>query len=755
MLSCFFMLAMNAQNLQIHGKINDRQQQPVGYVSVALLAADSTTLVTGTITNDNGEFSLPGIHPGKYFISISYIGYQPQKQELNVTSNQTLSFVLEEDDYLLGEVEVTANRSSTVRQTAMQKTFMLSAAAIKKKDILDALQEIPNLEIDMNTRKISLADGSKPLILVNGIRRDGGLSSISPEDILSVDVVPTSSAEFMQQGYTSVINIKVKKSDKSYTTFNGGINTHPLVLFGIGDASLEFGNSNYSLYFSGQSFAFINNKSNMEERTETQSSIRHSKYKRKAEYWDSNFAIGGSRSWSDTDYSSFNASINYIPQSSDAEGTTTLTNRNPNEVNDYLYMREFDDKLWTGSLNFYHKHSFTTSNLEFLLSLNISDNKNCADQIETGEANEILSNYNFHNKRMSGYFTPSYEFMLGGLNSKIGLHTYYQHNKIVRNEGQKSEFAHKEWSEYVFLDVNKAWEKFSFAASAGLDVVFRDVEGHTDRYFNFRPVVNLGYKFNNHHALNLSYSMQATSPDVVQLNPYNTSSDTLSISTGNPYLKPYRTHRLRLGYTLTTKSFYAEPYVSYRRIDDAIVATGSTNSDGQYVQSLANQEYSDLWTVGAILRYSIPNIGFIGFNLAHNTIRFPEISQKDSYFTGRVNWGLTLNKFSFTGYYGLPTHVYAKYRHNYSTPESNCSLSYSVSSRLDVSAGMRFIFSKKRVEQDVEMPGYTYHYENRFTNRGNIVMLGIRFKFDDKRQQKKKENKIPESRDRGFRLINE
>ena len=54
---------------------------------------------------------------------------------------------------------------------------MLSAISMKKKDVLQALQEIPSLMVDLDTRKIMMNDGGKPLVLVNGVRREGGLSS--------------------------------------------------------------------------------------------------------------------------------------------------------------------------------------------------------------------------------------------------------------------------------------------------------------------------------------------------------------------------------------------------------------------------------------------------------------------------------------------------------------------------------------------------------------------------------------------------
>lgn len=251
---------LHAQNFTFKGVIIDKNKQPISYASVALLASDSTTLVTGTISDDKGQFQLSNINKGKYYVSLSFIGFKPSKELITLTSNTERTFVLEDDAIALNEVVVKTNRSNIIKQSATGQTFMLSESALKKKDILESLQEVPALSIDPGTRKISLNDGSNPLILINGIRKEGGLSAINPEDILSVEVVPTSSAEFLREGYTSVLNIKVKQTDRSYTSFNGGINSSPLLLFGISDASLEFGNSKSSFYISGQTFTFLNNK---------------------------------------------------------------------------------------------------------------------------------------------------------------------------------------------------------------------------------------------------------------------------------------------------------------------------------------------------------------------------------------------------------------------------------------------------------------------------------------------------------------
>ena len=60
--------ALQAQNLTVKGDVFDEQKQPVIYASVALLDPDSTSLETGTITDDQRHFQLPDIKPG--FISL-------------------------------------------------------------------------------------------------------------------------------------------------------------------------------------------------------------------------------------------------------------------------------------------------------------------------------------------------------------------------------------------------------------------------------------------------------------------------------------------------------------------------------------------------------------------------------------------------------------------------------------------------------------------------------------------------------------
>lgn len=747
-------LEIKAQEIILTGKVTDSKQQPVAYASIALMGKDGQTLITGTISNADGLFSFRNLDSGPYILSVSFVGYKPLRLPVDLKKDLSMDCMLEEEAVSLGEVTVEANRSNIIKQSAKGQTFMLSEASMRKKDIIQALQEIPALIVNPDTRKLSLSNGSTPLILVNGVRRDGGLSAINPENIISVDIVQTASAEFMREGYTSVVNINTKKEDRKYTAFNGGINSHPAIRFGIADMSLETGNSHFSLYVTAQSFAFLHNKSDMFERTSTAGSLRELTYKRDSHYNDTYMAIGGDKLWSKADYSSFSVTFNYIPQWNEAYGQDRLSNHSTGVVTPYSHWRELKDKSYIGSINLYHKHQFADKSVfDCLLQLNLSKNINKVEQVEENKWQVNAFHYDFHNSRRGVSFIPSYKFQVAGCAIKIGVNTYFQSNRIDRKTGTPSAFKHEEWDEYVYVDASRAWGNFSLAASVGIDAVFRDVEGYKDRYYNLRPVINMNYRFNAAHSLMLSYNMQSVAPNVIQLNPYNTSSDTLTVSSGNPFLKPYRVQNIRLGYTCTGKGFYVEPFFHFRQVNDAIVATGE-DKGGYYVKSLDNQLKYTMLTGGINLRYTIKKVGFLGMSMNYNHIAFSGISQKNDYITGRFYGGLNYKKFGLNFSYGLPDNKYDMYTRAYSSPESNATLSYDISKSWNLSAGMRFIGWKKHVERWVDMPDYSSYYDNRFTNRANIVMMGVRYKFQSRGKTKREQKKL-QNTDKGFRVISE
>src|SRR5687768_14698527 len=60
----------------IYGKLVDaKTKQPVEYASVALLRAKDSSVVTGMLSKNNGDFSLENLAFGPYLLRINFMGY--------------------------------------------------------------------------------------------------------------------------------------------------------------------------------------------------------------------------------------------------------------------------------------------------------------------------------------------------------------------------------------------------------------------------------------------------------------------------------------------------------------------------------------------------------------------------------------------------------------------------------------------------------------------------------------------------------
>ncbi len=87
---------------QVKGKITDMKNNPLSFVSVYL---DNT--VTGTTSNDNGDYILDLIRKGKYTIVFQFLGFKTVKKEGEISSFPFyLNVKLEEESVQLSEISI-------------------------------------------------------------------------------------------------------------------------------------------------------------------------------------------------------------------------------------------------------------------------------------------------------------------------------------------------------------------------------------------------------------------------------------------------------------------------------------------------------------------------------------------------------------------------------------------------------------------------------------------------------------------------
>lgn len=170
LLLLFIAMMMQAQQHLITGAIIDkRTNDPVEASTVQLLRADST-YISGTISDENGLFSLQAPEDGSYLLKITSVGYKPTVRRIMMTQGKDLA---------MGKININAEaimlKAATV--TAMAKkvvlkedTFVYNSAAYRTPEgstIEELVKRLPGAEVsDDGSIKINGKEVKK--ILVDG-----------------------------------------------------------------------------------------------------------------------------------------------------------------------------------------------------------------------------------------------------------------------------------------------------------------------------------------------------------------------------------------------------------------------------------------------------------------------------------------------------------------------------------------------------------------------------------------------------------
>jgi len=204
----------------------------------------------GAVTNNNGEYSIPGVAAGRVSVRAIRIGFQPQAQDVTVPASGevTLNFTLSTSVTKLEEVITTATGQQSrrefgnVQSTVRADSIMKVAPATTIQEMLQARTSgvqifngvgVTGANAPIRIRGLSsLSLTLDPLIIVDGSRYDAGtitgsfntstsrIGDLNLQDIESVDVVkgPSAAALYGTAAANGVVIVKTKRGQSGAKT---------------------------------------------------------------------------------------------------------------------------------------------------------------------------------------------------------------------------------------------------------------------------------------------------------------------------------------------------------------------------------------------------------------------------------------------------------------------------------------------------------------------------------------------------------
>ncbi|NNC49528.1 MAG: TonB-dependent receptor [Flaviramulus sp.] len=602
------------KEVKVTGTVIDKEtKQPLEYATIAFFSKLQNKIITGGITDVNGNFSIP-VLTDVYDITIEYISFStitiPNKE---ISKSENLgNFTLEINTESLDEVEIIAERT-TVEIRLDKKIYNVGKdLTVSGGNVSDVLDNVPSVSVDAEGN-VALRGNDNVRILINGkpsglvgLNSTDALRQLPAEAIEKVEVITSPSARYEAEGTAGILNIILRRS--KLLGLNGSVTTN----IGHPDAAGISGNINYRTgnvnIFNTSSYRY-------------QESV--GRWYNDVKYFDNNTPdLDEKRNWTDTskglttntgiewyindsaslttsvvyrDNSSENNSINKLVQFNKINNTTSESERlDPEQETDKTiqyavnFTKNFEASDHKLTFDFQYEDSnedqnsiITVNGLETEMVATLEDQRNILLQsdyvLPIGEMSQIELGYR------GDFTTKSTDFEVALLDTSSG--------HFVINNDLTNLFNFKQYNNAVYTQFGSKIDKFSYLLGLRFENTRITLDQPTTGDFNRKiinglfPTVNLNYEISSAQSFTLGYNRRISRPRGFMLNPFPSRSSITNVFQGNPDLNPTFSSTFELGYlnqidklTISSSIYYSHStnimtFVS-RKTDETVIVDG-------------------------------------------------------------------------------------------------------------------------------------------------------------------------------------
>jgi len=577
---------------KLSGKVLDEKHASLSYASVSLLKAKDSTLIKGSITEENGTYAFSNLADGQYIIAINMVGYAKVLKGPYLINDTHKTYTVDQVELAptskqLKNVEIVSRKPLVERQVDKTVLNIENSVLAAGNNALEILQKAPGVTVDKDGN-ISLRGKKGVLVMLDGKptymsseQLANLLRSTEGNAVQSIELITNPSAKYDAAGNSGIINIKLKKN-KNYGT-NGSVNAgagygrYYKANTGISLNHREkkfniFGDFNYSRrkQYHNLDIMRVNNTTTdqtyFNQTSEGKGPRRNYNFKGGLDYFldDSNtigLAVNGYNGGGSND-----AKVLTLIGSQPLQTDSSVLANNPNQ---------FNYRGITYNLNY--KGTIDTAGQEITADIDYSKYKNSGD-------NQYNNNYLDINGQpyRSPYIFRSFAPSEVNVFAVKTDYTYPFSKKMKLDAGLKSSVVSTDNNSIFENFLNNNWQndasrsnqfKYDENINAGYLNLKREFTGTTIQlglraeqtnstgnsiteqrvskrhYFNLFPSLFVNHVLSKNNEIGFSYSRRIDRPDYGDLNPFISFVDLYTYGIGNPFLNPQYTNAFEVSYS--------------------------------------------------------------------------------------------------------------------------------------------------------------------------------------------------------------
>ncbi len=595
----FFIIDLSAQtkpNTTISGKVLDKSTNgPLEYATISLISKPSGKVVTGTIADAKGNFSISNIPYDTYEVTIEFIGYEKTTLDNITISSNKRSVTLGpvslapsmhslESVTVTGDKPVVENKIDKIVYNVSNDITSQGGAAI------DVLKKVPQVTVDIDGN-VELQGNSNIRFLINGKPSSvfgnslaDALASIPASQIKSVEAITNPGAKYDSQGTGGIINIIL--FDNKMQGVNGNINLSAGSRLENGSLNLNIRHKNFGVnaYFNGHAalkseLPYSQNRTSSDTAAKTITNMLQSS---RTDFVRNGFRSGVGFDWDITRNNILTGSFGYNQFQYQNKGLTNqeeLVSGLSGPESDIFTLRNSDNHFRIGSFDYSldYKKKFKKEGHELDILYTASDGRPFSRYIQSqsyegqtipfsgtsstnpGTDNETNISVDYSHPVNKNFLIESGAKIVNQKLTSIADVSVFQPSidQYISDDLQSYHLNYTMNIYAAYLSSN--FKLFNFLnVKLGGRYEYTDVKidfpnTSVPAYGTLVPSIVLSHDFSKTQSLKLAYGKRIERPEYRELNPFINLSDPYNISTGNTLLKPEIGNNFELGYSNTFK----------------------------------------------------------------------------------------------------------------------------------------------------------------------------------------------------------